>query len=80
MEFKYTLSTKVITLPDISTLISRYSTEHNRFSKFNSTAYFLSDSCLECMAAAQIDFLHLELVVDASRLAYWLGKPVDASR
>ena len=38
------------------------------------------DSCLECMAAAQIDFLHLELVVDASRLAYWLGKPVDASR
>ena len=26
------------------------------------------------MAAAQIDFLHLELVVDASRLAYWLGE------
>ena len=33
------------------------------------------------MAAAQIiDFLHLKFVVDASRLAYWLGKPVDAPR
>ena len=32
------------------------------------------------MGWAQIDFLHLKLVVDASRLAYWLGKPVDVSR
>ena len=32
------------------------------------------------MAAAQIDFLHLKFVVDVSRLAYCLGKPVDASR
>ena len=31
-------------------------------------------------AATQIDFLHLKFVADASRLAYWLGKPVDASR
>ena len=31
-------------------------------------------------AAAQIDFLHLKFIVDASRLAYWLGKPVDVSR
>ena len=31
-------------------------------------------------AATQIDFLHLKFVVDASRLAYWLEKPVDTSR
>ena len=31
-------------------------------------------------AATQIDFLHLKFVVNGSRLAYWLGKPVDASR
>ena len=31
-------------------------------------------------AAAQTDFLHLKFVVDASRLAYWLGKPVDVSQ
>ena len=28
----------------------------------------------------QIDFLHLKFVVDAGRLAYWLGKPVDVSQ
>ena len=28
-------------------------------------------------AAAQTDFLHLKFVVYASRLACWLGKPVD---
>ena len=31
-------------------------------------------------AAAQINVLHHKFVVDASRLAYWLGKPVDVSR
>ena len=31
-------------------------------------------------AAAQIDILHLNFVVDASRLVYWVGKLVDASR
>ena len=31
-------------------------------------------------AAAQIDFLPLKFVANASRLAYWLGKLVDMSR
>ena len=38
------------------------------------------DSFLEPWAAAQIDFLHLKFVANASRLVYWLRKPVDASR
>ena len=32
------------------------------------------------LPGAQIDVLHHKFVVDASRLAYWLGKRVDVSR